>query len=93
MQYVNFNTYSAQVMSKLRKGYEMKDIVILTFQLCAIALIAPRQAHAYIDPAFGSMVLQGLAAGAITLMVFLRGFRRKIASFLKKTLEKDKGQE
>lgn len=55
--------------------------------LCALVLFGllnPEPAYAYIDPGLGSMLLQGLAAGAISLLVFWRGLRRKIVSFFKK---------
>ena len=54
---------------------------------CAVimfGLLAPEPAYAYIDPGLGSMLLQGLAAGAITLAVFWRGLRRKIMAFFTK---------
>jgi hypothetical protein len=44
----------------------------------------PAQAFAYIDPGVGSLLLQGIAAGLISLMVFWRNLRIKIMSFFAK---------
>ena len=52
--------------------------------LVLFGLLAPEPAYAYIDPGLGSMLLQGLAAGAISLLVFWRSLRRKITSFFSK---------
>ena len=51
--------------------------------LCALALaLAARPAHAYLDPASGSMMLQlllgGLAGAAVTLKLFWRKLRSRI---------------
>lgn len=63
------------------------------FQLCCALIIfdllAPGPAQAYIDPGVGSMLLQALAAGAISLLVFWRGLRRKIAAFFAKKDQRD----
>lgn len=37
-----------------------------------LSLIAPRAAHAYLDPATGSMVLQGLVGGVMAGLFVLR---------------------
>lgn len=41
-------------------------------------------AHAYIDPGTGSMLLQALAAGAVTLLVFGKRIYYGIAGILRK---------
>ena len=61
--------------------------------LCAIMLfdlLNPEQAHAYIDPGLGSMLLQGLAAGVISMLVFWRSLRHRIVSFFKKNDPEEK---
>jgi hypothetical protein len=63
--------------------------------LCAFflfGLFAPVSAHAYIDPGLGSMLLQGLAAGAISFLVFWGRLRRKIVSFFSRG-RKEKNDE
>ena len=59
----------------------MKNVFYVLCALVLFGLLSPEPAHAYIDPGLGSMLLQGLAAGAISLLVFWRGLRSKITSF------------
>jgi hypothetical protein len=61
----------------------MRSIFRALLALVLYGFLSPEQAHAYIDPGIGSMLLQGLAAGAISLIVFWRGLRRSIVSFFK----------
>lgn len=49
-------------------------------------------AHAYIDPAAGSMILQALLAALIGIGVFVRQCRMKIMSFFKGLKNKVAGQ-
>jgi len=56
--------------------------------LPAALLVLTADAHAYIDPGTGSLILQALAATGITALAFVRGIREKIASFFK--FKKDK---
>ena len=44
--------------------------------LCVV--LFPEKAHAYIDPGTGSLILQALAAGAITVMAFGTKLRHRI---------------
>lgn len=62
--------------------------------VCGVVLfgiLAPECAYAYIDPGLGSLLLQGVAASAISVLVFWRGLRHKIAAFFtrKDSREKD----
>lgn len=63
---------------------KIKDIACLAIELFGLSLLFPAYASAYIDPGIGSMLLQGLAAGAIAVLVVWRRFRHKIASLFKK---------
>ncbi len=62
----------------------MNTILHLVCGMILFSLLAPEPAYAYIDPGLGSMLLQGLAAGAISCLVFWRGLRRKITAFFSK---------
>jgi len=46
--------------------------------------IFPSTAYAYIDPGIGSLLLQGLAASAISVLIFWRSLRQKIKDFFSK---------
>lgn len=60
--------------------------LILHFCACLLLLgiLAPAQAHAYLDPGTGSMILQGLAAGFVALLAFWSRLRTLISNFFKK---------
>lgn len=62
------------------------------FVLVFVGMLTPEPAYAYIDPGLGSMLLQGLAAGAISVLVFWRSLRRKIISFFKKPTAMDENE-
>jgi hypothetical protein len=66
----------------------MKAIFLALFAFFLFGLFAPVPAHAYIDPGLGSMLLQGLAAGAISLLVFWGRLRRRVVSFFTKSGKK-----
>lgn len=66
----------------------MKEFMWLLFVVVFVGLSFPGQAHAYIDPGIGGMLLQGLAATFIAAMMFFRGFREKLKGFFSK---KDSG--
>ena len=53
----------------------------LLYTTVLLLLLAARPAHAYLDPATGSMVLQILLGGIAGLAVALKLFWRKIVSF------------
>lgn len=53
----------------------------LLYTTALLLLLAARPAHAYLDPAAGSMILQILLGGIAGLAVFLKLFWRKIVSF------------
>jgi len=57
------------------------DFVRTSVYLAALALLFPRSALAYIDPGVGSLILQGLAAAAISALVFWSNLRTKIKAF------------
>ena len=49
-------------------------------------------AHAYIDPGAGSMVLQAILAALIGIGVFVRQARVSIATFFKRVMSKFSGK-
>lgn len=53
----------------------------LLYATVLLLLLAARPAHAYLDPAAGSMILQILLGGLAGLAVALKLFWRKIVSF------------
>jgi hypothetical protein len=53
-----------------------------TLVIVVVALIT-KDAHAYLDPGTGSMLLQVAIAGMIGAAVFLRAFWSRIVSFFK----------
>ncbi len=59
----------------------LRDFVRTSVYLAALALLFPRSALAYIDPGVGSLILQGLAAAAISVLVFWSNLRIKIKDF------------
>jgi len=58
-------------------------------------LIPTAQAHAYLDPGSGSLIIQALIAGLLGLLVAMRMFRDTILSFLgiKRSPPKDEDDE
>lgn len=70
-----------------------KELLTLTCKLLFISLLVPACAYAYIDPGIGSMLLQGLAAGVITVLLFWKGLWQKIASFFRSNRDEDGGQK
>lgn len=67
-----------------------RELPIKTLLLPAL-LLFPLQAAAYIDPATGTFLLQGLVAGLFAALAALRSFRAKISRFLfqRKGVESD----
>lgn len=60
----------------------------LLYATIFLLLLAARPAHAYLDPAAGSMILQILLGGIAGLAVFLKLFWRKIVLFFGRTVGK-----
>lgn len=60
----------------------------LALHFCACLLLfgvlAPNQAHAYLDPGTGSMILQGLAAGLVAVLAFWSRIKGMIRNFFNK---------
>ena len=55
---------------------------VAAIMLCCIAFTP--NAHAYIDPGTGTMLLQALAAGFVALMVFWRRIHAGLTDFFSK---------
>ena len=56
-------------------------LIILTTVICIISVTA-QHAFAYLDPASGSMILQGILAGIAAVGVSIGIFWQRIKSFL-----------
>ena len=56
--------------------------------LAAIILVLPQNAHAYLDPGSGSMIVQLLIAGIAGLGVGIKFFWRRIVDKFKKPNKK-----
>jgi hypothetical protein len=52
--------------------------------LASVAALWPHSAHAYLDPTTGSILLQGLLAGAAGLTVVLRLYWQRIKAFFRR---------
>lgn len=65
----------------------MKKIGFLVVTVHVLAIWADN-AHAYIDPGAGSMVLQAILAALIGIGVFVRQARVTIAAFFKRLMGK-----
>ena len=59
--------------------------------ICFLVLI-PKLAHAYIDPASGSMVIQALLAVLAAVSVSVGLFWQRIRSFIARLLNRDKNK-
>lgn len=46
------------------------------------------QAHAYLDPGTGAMLLQGLIGGVALVLLYVRGIRNKIALFVRRAIKR-----
>jgi hypothetical protein len=56
----------------------MKTLLAIFFLL----LLAPRDAHAYLDPGSGSLIFQALAAMLAGILIAVRSYRDRIKKFL-----------
>jgi hypothetical protein len=64
--------------------------------ILALIFINIKNAYAYLDPGTGSIILQGLIAGILSVSVAISSFRQKIINFiklLKRKVGKDKKNE
>lgn len=54
------------------------------------SLVFPKDAHAYLDPGTGSMLIQVLIGGILGSLYFIKLYWKKISSFVKEKLNKNK---
>jgi hypothetical protein len=59
----------------------MRRIWSVTLAALAVVLLSTGNAHAYLDPGLGSMLLQGLVAGVAAGSVVLSRYWRRIKAF------------
>ena len=60
--------------------------------LLILGIIYPPQAHAYLDPNTGSMIIQAIIAGLATLGFTFNLWKDKVISFFKKEKGKNKNE-
>jgi len=65
---------------------------ILIF-LSGITLVLPGEAAAYIDPGVASLIMQGLAAAALSVLVFWRNLRNRIKDLFTGRSVKEKNEK
>jgi hypothetical protein len=57
----------------------------IIFILCSITIFCmPTTGHAYLDPGIGSVILQGLAAGAVAIATFWKQIIAALRNLFKK---------
>jgi hypothetical protein len=79
-------------MSKIG-GKSMKRLGSATLAAAALLLIATSDAHAYLDPGTGSMLLQGLVAGVAAASVVLGTYWHKVKAFFSRSHSTDSDPE
>ncbi|NMC64294.1 MAG: hypothetical protein GYA55_14110 [SAR324 cluster bacterium] len=67
----------------------MKNLILLTI----LIFLLPFNAHAYLDPGSGSMILQLIVAGVAGLFVGLKFFWGRIVAFFKGSKPDDRNKE
>jgi hypothetical protein len=63
----------------------MKNLVLLAALVSGALLMTPEEAHAYLDPGTGSMLLQGLIAGLAATSVVIGRYWYKVKSYFVRT--------
>ncbi len=63
------------------------------FVFAGIMLLAPRVAHAYLDPGTGSFILQMLVGALLGGVVAIGVFRRRVVDFLKRIFGRGKQRD
>jgi hypothetical protein len=59
----------------------MKNVVLLAALASGATLLSTQEAHAYLDPGTGSMLLQGLIAGLAATSVVIGRYWYKVKSY------------
>lgn len=66
----------------------MKNIVLLAALAAGATLMSTQEAHAYLDPGTGSMLLQGLIAGLAATSVVIGRYWYKVKSYFVRSSER-----
>jgi hypothetical protein len=69
----------------------MKNIVLLTALALGATVMSTQEAHAYLDPGTGSMLLQGLIAGLAATSVVIGRYWYKVKSYFVRTSDRTAG--
>ena len=70
----------------------MKRLTSFALMSFAALLMATRDAHAYLDPGTGSLLLQGLIAGIAAASVVLGGYWSRVKAFFSSAPKDHKAQ-
>ena len=70
----------------------MKRLTSFALMSFAALLMATRDAHAYLDPGTGSLLLQGLIAGIAAASVVLGGYWSRVKAFFSSAPKDRKAQ-
>jgi len=66
-------------------GDNFMKIITNIFLWCGVIIfLFPTFSHAYLDPGTGSVILQGLAAGAVAVAAFWRNIRNALRNLFNK---------
>jgi hypothetical protein len=60
--------------------------ILTSFFIGLVAIVWTSPAHAYLDPATGSILLQGLLAGVAGALVVLRLYWTRVKTFFRRLL-------
>jgi hypothetical protein len=66
----------------------MKNIVLLAALALGATVMSTQEAHAYLDPGTGSMLLQGLIAGLAATSVVVGRYWYKVKSYFVRSSER-----
>jgi hypothetical protein len=67
----------------------MKFIYLLSIFSFAIV----KDAYAYLDPGTGSLIIQGIIAGSLSVALFAKTYWYKLVSFFKKDIPEEEEEE
>jgi hypothetical protein len=71
----------------------MKNVVLLAALALGATLVSTQEAHAYLDPGTGSMLLQGLIAGLAATSVVIGRYWYKVKSYFVRTSDRTARRE
>jgi len=82
VQNLYLEVYTSRNKSMFLRRIPMAPVLLTSAQCILLLLVFATQAHAYIDPATGSMVIQAILAAIAAAAVSIGIFWRRIKLFL-----------